>query len=207
MTETLLVWIREHGPLGIALFLAFENLGIPWPTVLAYLAAVELVRLGELSWTEAVVVCTAGHMAGSLVGYALGLSGENALVRRARRGGRLQRTLAWLHVWFERYGVPTIAAARMIGYVRPWASIAAGLAEVRLWPFLACTIVGTLAHVGLTLWLVQTGVRIWDASPRLRVIMLIGVALVFAGAFIYALVHGVLERRKSTLAQLDIEAS
>jgi len=194
MTDALLTWIRDHGWLGVALFLAIENVGVPWPTTLAYIVAIELVRLGELSWLGALLVCTAGHVAGSLVAYGLGRGGDNAIMRRARRNDGLTRTLDWLHTWFARHGILTILFARLVGYVRPWASLAAGLGEVPLLSFTLWTTVGTAAHVALALWMAQAGFWFWDAYPKLRIALVVAVALIFWGAFIYAVIRGACSR-------------
>lgn len=190
MADALLTWIRDHGWLGVALFLAIENVGVPWPTTLAYIVAIELVRLGELSWLGALVVCTAGHVAGSLVAYGLGRGGDNAIMRRARCHDGLTRTLEWLHTWFARHGILTILFARLVGYVRPWASLAAGLGEVPLGAFALWTTVGTAAHVAAALWMSEVGFWFWDEYPALRVWLIVGVALVFWGAFLYAVIRG-----------------
>ncbi|HDP89399.1 MAG TPA: hypothetical protein ENN42_05505 [Thioalkalivibrio sp.] len=194
MADVWLVWIRDHGAIGIALFLAVENIGVPWPTTLAYIVAIELVQVGELSWLGALLVCTLGHVTGSLIGYALGRGGDNLILRRARNGNGLGRTIEWLHTWFDRHGIVTILVARLVGYVRPWASIAAGLGEVRLGAFVLWTTIGTAVHVALALWLAQAGSWFWDAYPSLRVALVVLVALVFWGAFFYAVIRLLLTR-------------
>lgn len=211
MAEALLTWIRDHGWLGVALFLAIENIGVPWPTTLAYVVAIELVRLGELGWPGAFCVCVAGHLIGSLVAYGLGRGGENAVMRHARRSDGLTRTVEWLHTWFARHGAVTILVARLVGYVRPWASFAAGLGEVPLLPFVAWTALGTAIHVALALWMVQAGFWFWDAYPGLRVAVVVVLALIFWGAFFYAAIRTayrrVAARRRGTSQGDDAQAS
>lgn len=129
MAEALLAWVRDHGAGGVFLLLAAENLGIPLPTALAFVVAMDLVRMGHLTFIAAVALCAAAHLTGSILGFALGLAGENAIVARARRGSGLEKAIAWLHRWYDAHGVVTIFIARLIGQVRPWASIAAGLAR------------------------------------------------------------------------------
>ncbi len=207
MAEALLAWIRDHGAIGVAVFLAVENIGVPWPTTLAYIVAIELVRVGELTWTGALVLCTLGHVVGSTVAYALGRGGDNMVLRYARKGGRLERTMAWLDDWFQRHGILTILVARLVGYVRPWASIAAGLGDVRFAPFVLWTTIGTAAHVAVALWLAQAGFWFWDAYPRLRIALVVIVALVFWGAFLYAAVRSLVRRRAAAQVCAEAEAS
>ncbi|MGD9494775.1 MAG: hypothetical protein AB7Y46_00565 [Armatimonadota bacterium] len=97
----------------------------------------------------------------------------------------------------------------MLGYVRPWASIAAGLGEIRFGPFVLWTTVGTAAHVVLALWFAQAGFWFWDAYPQLRVALVIAVAAVFWGAFLYAVIRGawsrVAARRRESHGKRGVE--
>jgi len=133
---------------------------------------------------------------GSIVAYLMGRGGDNIVLRYAQKGGRLDRTMAWLDQWFDRHGILTILVARMVGYVRPWASIAAGLAEVPIVSFTLWTTLGTALHVALALWLAQAGFWFWDAYPRLRIALIVIVALVFWGAFLYAVIRSLFQRRR-----------
>ncbi len=207
MAEALLIWIRDHGAIGVAVFLAVENLGVPWPTTLAYIVAIELVRVGELTWLGALAVCTVGHLIGAIAAYGLGRGGDNIVLRYAQKGGRLDRTMAWLDQWFARHGILTILVARLVGYVRPWASIAAGLGDVRFWPFVLWTTVGTVAHVALALWLAHVGFWFWDAYPRLRIALVVVVALIFWGAFLYAVILSAVQRRRGKQEAPEPEAT
>lgn len=198
MYDLLQQWLSDHGMLGIVVFLAAENLGVPWPTTLAYIVAIDLVRVTKLTWAEAALLCTLGHVLGALVGYGLGRAGDNALLRRAARGGHLQRTTEWLHTWFARYGSLTVFAARLIGQVRPWASLAAGVGGIGWRPYVLWSTLGSLIHVLLALWLAEVGWWFWDAYPGLRLELLVALAVVFWGAFVVALVRNLITRRSRT---------
>jgi len=190
MADVLLQWVQEHGAVGLVLLFAIENLGVPCPTSLAFIAAIELVRLGELTWPGAVALCTFGHVAGSMLGYALGRAGDNILMRRARHHTGPRRAIEWLHRWYERHGSMTVFAARFVGQVRPWASVAAGLGEVRVGPFIVWTALGSLLHTILALWLAEAGWWFWDTYPQWRVVLVVSVTVVFWGVFLYAVLRG-----------------
>lgn len=196
MAEALLAWVRDHGAAGVFLLLAAENLGIPLPTALAFVVAMDLVRTGHLTFIAAVVLCAVAHVTGSILGFALGLAGENAIVARARRGGGPDRAIAWLHRWYDAHGVATVFVARLIGQVRPWASIAAGLGEVRAGPFLVWTALGSLLQVVLALKLAEAGWWFWDEYPGWRMALVIGAAVVFWGFLIYVGVRALFARRR-----------
>ncbi|HCA48654.1 MAG TPA: hypothetical protein DEP45_15275 [Armatimonadetes bacterium] len=195
MSELLLDWIRAYGEVGVFAFLALENIGIPWPTALAFLVTVELVRQGEMSFATAVLLCTAAHVAGSGVSYALGRAGDNALMARLRQGSGLRHALEWLDRWYARHGDATVFGARLIGQVRPWASFAAGSGEVRVWPFVAWTAVGSAIHSVIALKLTEVGFVVWDVYPRLRIVIIVVGALLFWSALVWGAWKCLRERR------------
>lgn len=203
MTEALLEWIRAHGAIGIFIFIAVENLGVPWPTSLAFIVAIDLVRTGHLTFPEALVICSVAHVVGALAGYGMGTVGENAIVARARRGTRLRSAIDWLHQWYDRHGAVTVFAARLVGQVRPWASIAAGLGEIRAGPFLVWTTIGSLVQVIVALKLAEYGWWLWDQFPNWRVELATGVAVIFWGALIVVAVRAVLARRQQEDADTE----
>ncbi|NLO08227.1 MAG: hypothetical protein GX131_20570 [candidate division WS1 bacterium] len=192
----MLQWLLEWGPLGIALFIATENIGVPWPTALAYVATIELIDAGRLTWPQAVLLCIFGHMVGSMAGYYIGRAGDTALMRRVKRGQRMQRALDWIHHWYQRHGSLTVFAARNVGHVRPWASIAAGLGEIRPLQFFGWSLLGTVLHVGAALALTEASWWMWDAMPQWRTEMIVLATIGFWGVAIYALVRGRLNRRR-----------
>ena len=185
MIDVLQEWIRAHGAVGVFAFIAVENLGVPWPTILAFLVAIDLVNQGQLSLIGAIALCTAGHVAGSCASYALGRAGDSVLMRRLQRGSGMRRALERLDRWYASHGDITVFGARLVGQVRPWASFAAGLGNVRPLPFLAWTAVGSAIQVAITLKLTEVGFSIWDARPQLRLAMIIVIAVVFWGALLY----------------------
>ena len=196
MSEALLEWIRAHGAAGVFVFIAVENLGIPWPTELAFIVAVDLVRTGRLTYLEAIILITAAHLTGSCIGYGIGRAGDNFVVRRLRRNRHMQRAREWLQTWYARHGAITVFAARLIGQVRPWASIAAGLGKVGVLPLVVFTTLGSAVYAILAVELTRVGFRFWDAYPHLRLALIITVFAIFYGAAIYAVVRGIMSRRR-----------
>ena len=196
MWDVLLEWVRSHGSLGIFTVIAVENLGVPWPTELAFIVAVDLIRVGRLSYAEAVGLITLAHLTGACVGYGIGRAGDNFVVRRLQGSRHMQHASRWLHDWYQRRGSATVFGARLVGQVRPWASIAAGLAEVRLVPFVVWTTIGSAIYAVFALELTRVGFRFWDAYPHLRLVLVITVFAVFYGVAIFAAVRSVIARRR-----------
>jgi membrane-associated protein len=203
LLDLLLEWIRAHGVWGVFVFIAIENMGVPWPTELAFIVAVDLVRVGRLPYWAAVAVITLGHLVGSGISYALGRAGDNVLVRRFQRSERVQGARKWLHEWYSKHGALTVFVARLVGQVRPWASVAAGLANVRPGPFAFWTTLGSLLYTVITLELTRVGFHFWDAYPRLRIAGVVALMLIFYGAAVYAAVRGLLGRRAALARRRD----
>lgn len=100
----------------------------------------------------------AGSVLGALPLYYLGHKlGERRLKDFADKHGR------WLTLsredierskrWFDRHGRTTVLFCRLIPGIRSLISIPAGLARMRLWPFLAYTAVGTGVWAALLAYL------------------------------------------------------
>jgi membrane protein DedA with SNARE-associated domain len=87
-----------------------------------------------------------GYLAGALVGWALGARGGRALIERHGR---------FLHVgteaferaerWFERYGNWAVFFGRLTPVVRSFISVPAGALGSPLGPYVALTLLGSLA--------------------------------------------------------------
>lgn len=194
MIEALQAWIRVWGIPGIFVFVALENVGIPWPTALAFIVALDLIRQGALTFPAAVLLITAAHVFGSCLGYILGRKGDNFIVRRLRGSDALVRARNWLHRWYEHHGSVTVFVARLVGYVRPWASIVAGMAEVPGPAFVAWTAAGSVVYAIVALKVTGVGFWAWDAFPGWHTEILIGIAIVFWGIAIYLIVRGIRSR-------------
>lgn len=148
------VSLLEHGGyLGIFLLMLAENLFPPIPSELVMPLAGFLAAQGALSLPGAIVVGTAGSVAGALFWYWVGRSfGEARLRRLAGRHGR------WLTVspsdvdaatlWFERKGGRIVFLGRMVPAIRTLISIPAGVARMPLVPFLTLTTLGSLLWTG-----------------------------------------------------------
>jgi membrane protein DedA with SNARE-associated domain len=87
---------------------------------------------------------TLGYLAGSIVGWAIGLYGGRPLLEARGR---------WLHVtpqrldraerWFERWGNVGVLVGRITPIVRSFVSIPAGVLEMPLAPYTVLTAIGS----------------------------------------------------------------
>lgn len=166
------------------LFVALENIGIPYPTELSYLAVYALVKAGKLDFVVALGLVSAAHVIGATAAYELSRSGRGRIAQWARKRQRTQAAHQVLERWFRNYGIWAILAARVVGYVRPWASLAAGIAGMKRGPFLAATVVGSIAHTWVALLATSGIVWLWLRYPFLRPGLLVGGVVLIWGIWL-----------------------
>ena len=167
MGESLAAWvsdvIRSFGYAGVAFLMLAENLFPPIPSEVILPLTGFLIGQGDLAFVPALVVATAGSLAGALVLYALGRWGGRELI--LRYGGALRikeadldRADEWFDryggavvlfgrmvpdEWFDRYGGAMVLFGRMVPGVRSLVSIPAGLSEMPLGRFVLLSALGS----------------------------------------------------------------
>jgi len=140
MTAQLTNWIADHGLLAIFVLMAVDAvLPAGGEVVMLFGGALAAGAIaghdGPALWAV-ILAGTAGYLAGSLGGWALGRAGGRPLIDRYGR---------WLHLgpqrflraerWFSRYGAPFVLFGRLVPLVRSFVSIPAGVLEFPLGRF------------------------------------------------------------------------
>lgn len=148
MGESLAAWvagvIQSFGYAGVALLMLAENLFPPIPSEVILPLTGFLVEQGSLVFIPALIVATAGSLAGALVLYALGRWGGRKLILRHGWVLRIKETdLDRADRWFDRYGGVVVLFGRMVPGVRSLVSIPAGLSEMPLGRFVVLTALGS----------------------------------------------------------------
>ncbi len=185
MSEVLLEWIRAHGAIGVVVLVVLENLGLPWITAPAHAVAAEIVRAGRMSFWAMAGLISAGHMVGATAAWGVMRAGENALARFLSHNEHTEQVRVWLCRWYDRRGSVTLFAGRLVGQIRPWASLAAGMAGVRAGPFVLWTALGSLFYSTALLGIWLTGLRIWLRAPQMRWLLVIAMIVGFFGVTVY----------------------
>jgi len=146
--ESLAAWVsevvRSFGYAGVAFLMLAENLVPPIPSEVILPLTGFLIGQGDLAFVPALVVATAGSLAGALVLYALGRCGGRELI--LRYGGVLrikEADLVRADEWFDRYGGAVVLFGRMVPGVRSLVSIPAGLTEMPLGRFVLLSALGS----------------------------------------------------------------
>jgi membrane protein DedA with SNARE-associated domain len=146
--ESLAAWVsevvRSFGYAGVAFLMLAENLFPPIPSEVILPLTGFLIGQGDLAFVPALVVATAGSLAGALVLYALGRWSGRELI--LRYGGVLrikEADLVRADEWFDRYGGAVVLFGRMVPGVRSLVSIPAGLSEMPLGRFVLLSALGS----------------------------------------------------------------
>jgi membrane protein DedA with SNARE-associated domain len=147
-------WITDtvvaSGYAGIVLMMLAENVFPPIPSELIMPLAGFVAAQGQLNPVLVVLAGTLGSVLGALPWYYAGLRlGEERVCAFAARHGRWltlgEKEIGQAIRWFERHGRIAVLVGRLVPTVRTLISLPAGMARMRLAPFLLYSSIGTLA--------------------------------------------------------------
>jgi membrane protein DedA with SNARE-associated domain len=163
LTHHLQTFIAAHGLEAVFLLMVLESACIPVPSEVTMIYAGYLVSQGSMNFAAAVVVGTAANLVGSLIAWAAGAYGVDAvLLRSAHHRGRVEQA----HRWFERYGTPTVLFARLLPVIRTFISLPAGVARMPIGRFSVLTVLGSLPWCLLLVAVGDVAGRNWDTWHR-----------------------------------------
>lgn len=139
---------NHFGYWGITLAMLLENVIPPIPSEAVLPAAGVAARRGKLSVAGVIAAATAGSVLGAVMWYYVGRwLGIERLRSWAERRGRYfgfsPKDIDRADAWFDRWGTAAVFFGRMIPGVRTLVSVPAGVAEMKLVPFLACSAAGS----------------------------------------------------------------
>lgn len=152
MFDWIVAFMQSTGAFGVAALMFLENVFPPIPSELVMPLAGFTAARGETSFVLAVLGGTAGSVAGAWLWYWLGVRlGEDRLKRLAARHGRwltlTPEEVERADAWFRRHGRAAVFLGRMVPGVRTLISVPAGVAGMRLAPFLLYSTAGSLVWV------------------------------------------------------------
>jgi len=154
MAEWVITTIERLGYFGIALLMLAENLFPPLPSELIMPFAGFLAARGDLNPVLVVAVGALGSLLGALPWYVAGRKvGAERLKQLAGRHGR------WIALTpeeidrgqhlFETRGPLVLVFGRLVPALRTVVALPAGLARMRLLPFVLWTLVGSVLWTSL----------------------------------------------------------
>lgn len=120
-----------------------ESMILPVPSEAVMPFAGFVIAEGTLGWPGVIAAATLGSICGSLVGYAIGKFGGRPFLARFGKYVLLdQDDLGATDRFFQKRGSLTILVSRFIPIIRHLISIPAGMASMKLLPFLVFTVIG-----------------------------------------------------------------
>lgn len=150
MENWLQIVISQYGYWGIFLLIGIENIFPPIPSEVILTFGGFLTTYTKLEPWLVILAATAGSIFGAMILYG---AGRILPPKRLESwlSGKLGRMLGFhkgdiekAAQWFEKKGKYTVFFCRCIPIVRSLISIPAGMASMRMLPFLSMTIAGTL---------------------------------------------------------------
>jgi membrane protein DedA with SNARE-associated domain len=194
LQSALLHWAHVHGLVGVFAFMFTENMCVPFPTEVGFIAAQLLISSGRVPYWLAFAVITAGHVTGAAVTYYAGRAGDNVLVRRFSHSQALMRARQILQAWYAKYGALAVLFGRLVGQVRPWASLAAGMGQVPPPTFWVWTVIGSMIYSAAAMWITAVGWEWVVRHPQWRVPVIIAALVLFYGVIASGLVVKLVQR-------------
>jgi membrane protein DedA with SNARE-associated domain len=140
---------------GAFILMALESMIAPVPSEAVMPFVGFLVTDGKWNLWLAVLATSLGSLAGSLASYWMGYYGGKPLVLKVGKYLLLNRhDLELTERYFNRkQGIYTIFLARFIPVIRHFISIAAGMGNMPLVPFMLVTVIGATMWNGFLLYL------------------------------------------------------
>jgi len=143
LTKWLVDTILGLGYPGIFLLMAVESSFIPFPSEVVLIPAGYLAAKGEMNMAVVMAMAVLGSLTGALVNYYLARwLGLGMLQRYGRYVFISEATLEKLERFFETHGPVSTFSGRLIPGIRQLISVPAGLARMRMLPFLGYTALG-----------------------------------------------------------------
>ena len=190
---------------GVALLMAIESAGIPFPSELIMpFAGWFLVKDAGLGveWVFVLgVVGAVGNLLGSLVAYWAGAIGGRPFLNRYGKYFLIShRDLAIADRWFAKRGDWIVLVSRLLPVVRTYISLPAGIARMNIWRFSIFTLIGAYPFcLGLAYGGYKLGEHWEDLRNTMRPLDIpIGIVLVvLAGLYVWRHVRHLREEPKA----------
>lgn len=195
--------IETLGYPGIFLLVVLESTLVPVPSTLVFPFAGFLAAKGLFSLPVVLAINSIGAVVGSGLCYWLGAAGGKPLLLKYGKYFLIrQKDIEKTESWFASHGKATILVARFVPVVRHIISLPAGIARMRLLPFLVQTFIGATLWGGFLILLGYYMGEHWDtvANKLKRFDLVIGGAIVVA-VLVFGVRFFVKRRRERALAE------
>lgn len=149
LTNLIIQTISTTGYWGIFILMALESALIPIPSEVTMPFSGYLVTLNRFDFWLVVFVGALANLAGSILAYALGYWGQEAVVRKLIKNyGKYvlitENEFNRSERWFRLHGEKIVFFSRILPVIRTFISLPAGIAHMNFWRFSLLTFVGSL---------------------------------------------------------------
>ena len=168
--------IQRFGVLGVFMLMVPESACVPLPSEVTLLFAGFSVHQGWMSFPLAVLAATAGNLAGSLIAYGIGATGQ------LQRVAFVRAVLARWENLLERHGTRAVFIARLLPLARTFVSLPAGTRRVPMNPFIALTTAGCTVWALVFVLLGAVAGSAWTTVDSLAGRVLLAGGLLLLGA-------------------------
>jgi membrane protein DedA with SNARE-associated domain len=195
-------WYGNFGYAGIVLAMALESCLIPLPSEIVMplagaltTASFTLATMGtdkpHFNLFGVAIAGAVGCVIGSLAAYGIGAWGGRPVIYNYGKYILVSRTdFERADRWFLRYGSAITFFSRLLPIVRTYISLPAGIARMRLLPFVAYTFIGSLIWCFvLALIGQQLGARYEQLSSVFHGLDAVIVVVLVAGIVLYVARH------------------
>lgn len=195
-TSTLMHLLDTWGYPLVALFIAVESTGIPFPGETMLVTAAVYAGTGHLSIFWVIVSAAIGAIMGDNFGYLAGRHGGRRLVLRFGKYVRIKpHHLDYAERFFQKHGDKTVFLGRHLAVLRAWAALLAGTNRMP-WPkFLLYNAAGGIV------WTVMYGILGYVLGNNLpllhRVVTILGVIGVVIAALLVLALFVIWKRRQA----------
>ena len=168
LTHWITGYITATGLFGVGLLMTLESAGIPIPSEVIMPFGGFLVAQGQFSLLAVAVYGALGNLIGSLIAYYIGLYGGRPLVEKYGKYILLSKhDLDKTDSFFQKRGNLTVFVGRILPIVRTYISFPAGIAKMKIAPFIIYTFVGAF------IWsyaLAMVGVRLGENWEAIKIV-------------------------------------
>ncbi|OIP07014.1 alkaline phosphatase [Candidatus Berkelbacteria bacterium CG06_land_8_20_14_3_00_43_10] len=168
LTHLITNYISATGLFGVGFLMTLESAGIPIPSEVIMPFSGFLVFQGTLTIWGVAFVGALGNLIGSLIAYYIGLFGGRPLVEKYGKYILLSKhDLDVTDKFFQKRGNLTVFIGRILPIVRTYISFPAGIARMKLTPFIIYTFVGAY------IWsyaLALAGVRLGENWEAIKIV-------------------------------------
>lgn len=143
--------LEDHGLLIVFVTMVAESACIPIPSEVVVPYGGFLAAQGHVQLWAVILLASVANLVGASIAYVVGRYGGRALFLRYGRYVFVSpHHLDKAQAWFDRRGEVTVFFTRLMPGVRTFISLPAGIARMKVWKFLAYSLLGSIPwNIGL----------------------------------------------------------